>query len=114
MHLLNQKIAFIETMMSEQTAEAEIMKKHYYHLSSSKIKGKVGDFTHHRAKVADAYQSLSHHPAKARLSLPKEDLKKPLFKETTSTSLHIQTNPPTSSQRLQITSPTDTVISSPQ
>lgn len=67
-------------MMAEQNAEAEMMKKHYYHLSSSKIKGKVGDFNHKRAKVADAYKSLSQHPAKSRISLPKEELKKPLFK----------------------------------
>jgi hypothetical protein len=80
MQLLNQKIAFIETLMAEQNAEGEMMKKHYYHLSSSKIKGKVGDFTHQRAKVADAYQSLRHPPARTRQSLPKENLKKPLFK----------------------------------
>lgn len=67
-------------MMAEQTAEAEIMNKHYYHLSSSKVKGKVGDFNHKRAKVAHAYKSLSQHPAKTQISLPKEELKKPLFK----------------------------------
>lgn len=107
MQLLNQKIAFIETLMAGQNVEAEMMKKHYYHLSSSKIKGKVGDFTHHRAKVADAYQSLRQPPA-ARQSLPKEDPKKPLFKETTSTSRRMQISRRTSSRRARTTSPTGT------
>lgn len=58
------------------------MKKHYYHLSSSKLKGKVGDFNHLRTRVGDAYKSLSHHQGKhkkAKHFLPRNDMKKPLF-----------------------------------
>ena len=79
MGVLNQRIAFIETLMAEQNVEAEMMKKHYYHLSSTKIKGKVGDFTHQRTKVADAFKSIKNNN-KTRQSVPMEQLKKPLFK----------------------------------
>lgn len=105
--VLNQKIAFIETLMAEQNVEAEMMKKHYYHLSSSKIKGKVGDFNHQRTKVAAAFNSLKNN-SKLRQSAPKEVSKKPLFKETTSKLLPIQTSLPTNSPKAQTTSPTAT------
>lgn len=39
MDLYNQKITFIETLLAEQLTEAELMKKHYFHMSSNKKKG---------------------------------------------------------------------------
>jgi hypothetical protein len=105
--VLNQKIAFIETLMAEQNVEAEMMKKHHYHLSSSKIKGRVGDFTHQRTKVAAAFQSINN-SSKPRQSAPREEFKKPLFKETTSKLSLIQTSLATSSRKAQTTSPIDT------
>jgi hypothetical protein len=42
MDLYNQKITFIETLLAEQSTEAELMKKHYFQLSSNKKK--TGNF----------------------------------------------------------------------
>lgn len=107
MHLLNQKIGFIETLMAEQNTEAELMKKHYYHLSSSKLKGKVGDFNHLRTRVGDAYKSLANYQGKHKKNkqvLPRE-AKKPLFQESTSTAAVTQTNLPSSLRQRRTTSP---------
>ena len=84
MTVLNQKISFIETLMAEQSTEAELMKKHYYHLSSNRLKGKIGDFNHLKTKVGDVYKSVSHHEDKRRIKTQvyKKDefAKKLLFK----------------------------------
>ena len=67
MGVLNQKINFIETLMAEQSTEAELMKKHYYQLSSNRLKGKVGDFNHLKTKVGDVFKSPSHYEDKRRI-----------------------------------------------
>jgi hypothetical protein len=108
MQLLNQKISFIETLMAEQNAEGEMMKKHYYSLSSNRIKGKVGDFTHQRTKVANAYNSIRQNPGKNKQPQPKLDTKKPLFKETTSNKYFTQIKNPTNSPIVQTMSHIDT------
>jgi hypothetical protein len=91
MAVLNQKISFIETLMAEQSTEGELMKKHYYHLSSNRLKGKVGDFNHLKTNVGDVYKSESHYQDRRRIKTQvykKEDFpKKLLFKESTSISI---------------------------
>lgn len=109
MPLLNQKIALIETLMAEQSTEAQLMKKHYYRLSSSKLKGKVGDFNHLRTRVGDAYKSLVNHTGKHRKPKPApQEAKKPLFQESTSTAAATQTSRPSSLRARRTTSPTAT------
>lgn len=110
MQLLNQKIAFIETLMAEQSTEAQLMKKHYYRLTSTKLKGKVGDFTHLHARVGDAYKSLASHQGKHRKARqpPRGEAKKPLFQESTSSAAVTQTSRPSSRRAGRTTSRTAT------
>jgi hypothetical protein len=112
-NVFNQKITFIETLMAEQSTEAELMKKYYYNISSNKLKGKIGDFNHLRTRVGDAYKSLPHYDNKNKKGknqlYPKDIItKKPLFKETTSNSLINKISLLTSRLISQTMSPTGT------
>ncbi len=103
---MNNKIKFIETILAEQSTESELMKKYYFGLNSNKKKGKIGDFTHIKNRMGDAYRKAKGQK-KERKSIHTEVIprSKPLFQDTTSTVFFIKIKPLSNSRDWKIMNP---------